>query len=171
MKKLFLVVTVLSLLTSCAKNKSAPDYLLNNKFPRTIQKVEIQSIEGQMLTFGEVLDKHKGKKVVLDFWASWCGDCLSGLPSFQKLQKETTNVDYVLFSLDRSESRWKNAVNKLKIEGDHYFVTNGFESEIADYVDLSWIPRYMILDETGKIIVAKEVNANNDDFRKVLLKK
>ena len=170
MKKLLLVLAALSLLIGCAKNRSAPDYLLNNEFPNTIKEVEIQDVKGKRLTFGEVLDQHKGKKIVLDFWASWCGDCLRGLPSFQKLQKETTNVDYILLSLDRSKGSWKHAINRLNIGGDHYFITNGFKSELAHYVDLGWIPRYMILDETGKIIVAKAVNASDDEFRKILLK-
>lgn len=171
MKKIFvLLVLALNILTSCAQNKSAPDYLLNNEFPNNIKEVKIQTIDGQSVTFGEVLEQHKGKKIVLDFWASWCGDCLRGLPSFQKLQEETTNVDYILLSVDRSETSWKKAITKLKIDGNHYFITDGFKSELANYVDLDWIPRYMILDETGKIIVDKSVNAGDSEFRNILLK-
>ena len=38
------------------------------------------------LSFKEVLSKYKNKTVLIDFWASWCGDCIKGLPKIAELQ-------------------------------------------------------------------------------------
>lgn len=169
MNKVFLIATiVIGTFTSCAQNKSAPDYLENKKFPDSIQQFKLQNTNGELVSFKEVLEKHKGKKVVLDFWASWCKDCLEGLPKLQELQAETSHIDYVFLSLDKTEERWKNAIKKLKIEGDHYFMSEGWKNTLTNYIGLDWIPRYMVLDENGIIIVPKEVKVNGE-FKKLLV--
>ena len=169
MKKIFtLLIIATAIMTGCAQSKSAPEYLLNQTFPDSIQQFKMQNIKGELVAFKDVLESHKGKKVVLDFWASWCKDCLEGLPNLQQLQKETSNVDYVFLSLDKTEVRWKNAITKLNIEGDHYFMAEGWKNTLTNYIGLDWIPRYMILDETGKVIHAKAVKVD-DEFKKILL--
>ena len=170
MKKIItLLVLAASVLTSCAQNKSAPECLLNQIFPDSIQSFKMQNIKIESVAFKEVLEKHKGKKVVIDFWASWCKDCLEGLPKLQELQKETTGVDYVFLSLDKTDDRWKNAITKLNIEGDYYFMAEGWKNTLTNYIGLDWIPRYMILDETGKVIHAKAVKVDSE-FKEKLLK-
>jgi len=170
MKKVILFVTLIfGLLSSCSESKSAPSYLNNKPFPEDIQQYKIQNVNGEMVTLKEILEKHKGKKIVLDFWASWCGDCLTGLPSLQDLQEETKNVDYVFLSVDRSSERWKRAITKFNIQGDHYFFTEGYTNTLTEYVSLDWIPRYMVIDEQGIIIDAKSTRASDKEFRKLLL--
>lgn len=171
MKNAILFVVILfGLLSSCSESKSAPSYLDNKPFPENIQQYKMQNVDGELITLKEVLEKHKGKKVVLDFWASWCRDCLTGLPSLQDLQKETPNVDYVFLSMDRTEDRWKRAINKLNIEGAHYFLPEGWNNVFTDYIGLDWIPRYMVIDEQGKVILAKATRASDKKFKEILLK-
>ena len=170
MKYVFLlVVFAIGSNFGCSQYKSAPKYLLNQKFPDSVAQFKMQNSKGALVTFEEVLEAHKGKKVVLDFWASWCKDCLEGLPELKKLQKETKNVDYVFLSLDRTTDRWKKAVESLAMEGDHYFITEGWENPLTNYINLDWIPRYMILDEEGRVINAKTIKATDRKFRKQLL--
>lgn len=169
MKHIIALIFTIITLTSCAQHKSAPNYLENQKFPDSIQQFKVQNIKGELVSFKEVLELHKGKKVVLDFWASWCKDCIEGLPSLQVLQKETKNVDYIFLSMDKTGERWKKAIEHYKIEGDHYYLAEGWKNTLTNYIGLDWIPRYMILDENGKIIRAKAVKVD-DEFKKMLLK-
>ena len=163
------VLIVFVLQMGCSQNKAAPAYLINQKFPDSIGQVTVKTVAGVNVSLDALLKEHHGKKVVLDFWASWCSDCLKGLPVLKGLQKETKEVVYVFLSLDKTESRWKKALERLKIPGEHYYIADGFDSPLADYVKLDWIPRYMVLDEEGTIINAKAVKASDEKFRTLLL--
>ena len=50
--------------------------------------------EGQEIKFQEIVEKYKGKTILIDVWASWCKDCLEGLPSIKKIQSENKDVVY-----------------------------------------------------------------------------
>ena len=106
-------------------------------------------------TFESILKKHKGKKILIDVWASWCKDCLVGLPDLLKLQSEAPEVVYVFLSLDKTVPRWKRAIEHYQIKGDHYFMMQGNHGEFAKFINLWWIPRYMVVDEKGEIILFK----------------
>ena len=46
----------------------------------------------ETITFEKVLDKHKGKVIVLDVWASWCSDCIKAMPKLKQLQAEYPQI-------------------------------------------------------------------------------
>ena len=171
MKKIFTLLTLtLIIFSSCAQNRPAPEYLINKTFPDSIQAFKIQNVKGESVSLKEILKQHEGKKIVLDFWASWCGDCIKGLPKLKELQSKTTNIDYVFFSLDKTKERWEKSIIKLDIKGDHYFMAEGWKNTLTNYIGLDWIPRYMILDENGTVIYAKAVDAADKEFRALLIK-
>ena len=174
MKKLipFLATLICLISTSCAQFSPAPDHLQDQYFSEEIQQFEVLDQNGNSVSLKSILQNHEGKKVVLDFWASWCKDCRKGMPILQALQTETENVNYVFFSMDKSTERWLNAIVKMNIQGDHYFIKEGWGSnKLTDYLGLDWIPRYLVLDEKGKILLAKAIEADNKELREIVLKK
>ena len=48
----------------------------------------LESIEGVSSSFEEIINTYKGKKILVDVWASWCRDCIEGIPKVKKIQKE-----------------------------------------------------------------------------------
>ena len=44
------------------------------------------NLQGDSVSFKSILEKHKGKTIVLEFWASWCGDCVKAMPKIKELQ-------------------------------------------------------------------------------------
>ena len=160
-----------SFVTSCAQYSSAPSYLENHYFSEEIQRFNVSDLNGNTVSLKQILEQHKGKKCVFDFWASCCKDCRKGMPILQALQTETKdNVVYVFFSVDKSQERWKKAITKMNIKGEHYFIKEGFGSNaLSNYLGLDWIPRYLILDKTGKIVLAKSTNASDQKMRDLLL--
>ena len=104
------------------------------------------------IAFKNILKKHKGKTVVIEVWASWCGDCVKAMPKVKELQTNHPNVDYVFISMDKTADKWKAGIEKHEIKGDHYMANDQMKGVFAMAIDLDWIPRYIIIDNKGKIV-------------------
>lgn len=117
---------------------------------------------GTKLTFREVLYKHKGEKILIDVWASWCKDCIVGFPKLKELQKQFPNVNYVFLSVDRSNPSWKRAIKKYSLKGEHYNLPKGQNNgDFVDFINLGWIPRYLVINEVGEISVFKAIKTSD----------
>ncbi|WP_298896915.1 TlpA disulfide reductase family protein [uncultured Psychroserpens sp.] len=124
--------------------------------------------EGESVTLQSILDSHKGKTVLIDVWASWCRDCIVGLPNLKKLQDEHTEVVYLFLSMDKTQKSWKAGIEKYEIKGEHYFMPSGWDGAFSDFIDLDWIPRYMIVDEDGKIKLFRAVKISDPKIKEHL---
>ena len=90
------------------------------------------------------------------------------MPKVKALQKEYTDVAYVFLSLDRGEDRWKRGIKKYGVEGEHYYMQNQKKCDFADFVNISWIPRYMVINKSGEIVVFNVIEADDDKLIKAL---
>jgi len=124
--------------------------------------------DGKQITLAEILDRNEGETIVVDFWASWCKDCILGMPKLKKLQSDFPEVRFVFLSLDRNETSWKRGIEKYKLEGDHYFMQSGMKGPLGRFVDLDWIPRYMIVDQNREIKIFKAINAGDINIKRIL---
>ena len=105
------------------------------------------SLEGRPISN----DTLRGKVVVLDFWATWCPSCLEALPSFQDLHKrylDKSDVIFVSVSGDDNEARWKNFIQKNRMEWTQYIDMN---RRVSDSFNVRAIPTYVVLDRDGVI--------------------
>ena len=95
------------------------------------------------------LSQFKGKVVLLDFWASWCGPCIGDLGLLRQI-KEKVAAQPVVFlnvSLDANEAAWKQAIAKHEIKGVHVR-----SEQVAQAYNVSGIPRYYLVDPQGVIV-------------------
>ncbi|WP_017733734.1 TlpA family protein disulfide reductase [Nafulsella turpanensis] len=111
---------------------------------------KLATLEGGEMSLEEL----KGKVVYVDFWASWCRPCLGEMPAAKKMKehfKDNPNVAFVYISIDDDENSWREMVEKQAIEGIHLY-SQGWGSQTAqDYV-VQAIPRYVLIDQEGKLI-------------------
>lgn len=156
------VCVLLLAYTVAGQNAPAPTYLGTQDFPDSSRYTLLYSLEGDSVTFGQLLELHRGQKVFIDFWASWCKDCLASLPDYRQLVKKTKtdNVVYLLLSVDKDEDKWRSAIARFDIHGMHYRLATGWKNPLTNYIGLDWIPRYMVLDEQGQVVIAKSVHAD-----------
>lgn len=118
----------------------------------------------------EVLSKHHGKKIVVNVWASWCKDCIVGIPKLKKLQKEYPDVVFVFVSQDKNIFRWKKALKKYQISGDHYYVSGGMNNGFGDFLNSNWIPRYLVVNENGFVDLFKAAKVTDPNIVRALKK-
>ena len=135
------------------------------KFSDKALSEKVYNLNDKVFAFNQVLEQYKGKKVLIDVWAAWCRDCIEGLPKVKKLQDQYPEVAFLFLSVDERVGTWKRAVTRYNIKGDHYNLPKGMKNgDLVDFLNLRWIPRYLVIDETGKIILFKATDASDKDI-------
>lgn len=105
-----------------------------------------------------ILEKYKGKVVYLDVWATWCVPCLSEMANSKKLRNQFIGKDVVFLYLcisSPTESTWQNLIAGHDVEGEHYFLNNAQSAELGREFNISFIPRYLIIDKEGNVANAE----------------
>lgn len=131
-------------------------------------KLLLKDVQGRATSLNRLLEKHKGKVVYLDFWASWCLPCREEMPPSAKLRERYGGKDVVFVYLaynDREDS-WKKAVEQEGLAGvEHcYLITNSKNSAVLERLKLETIPRYLIFDKKGRLA---EFNAPRPSDRQI----
>lgn len=157
MKKMNYILIVLISFFSC--NTTEP-----TQFSEEALNDIFITFKGEEVTFQSILEKHKGKTIVIDVWASWCGDCLKGMPKVKALQKDNKDVAYVFLSLDKGQKAWKKGIKKYDVVGDHYYMQSGWKGAFGKFLDLDWIPRYMVINKASEIVVYDVIEADDKNF-------
>lgn len=142
-----------------AQQNSFSEAALNEKF-LSENNVEI--------SFSEILQQYKGKTVFIDIWASWCKDCIVGMPKVQKLREENPEVVFLFLSLDKEIESWKHGIEKYGVVGENYFIPAGWKGDFCSSIDLDWIPRYMVVNAEGEISLYKAIETNDENLLKEL---
>jgi len=120
--------------------------------------------DGNQVAFQDILKNYKGKTLVIEVWASWCGDCVKAMPKIKELQANNPEVAYVFISMDKTVENWKIGIRKHEIKGDHFMANDQMKGVFGKAIDLDWIPRYIIIDKTGKIVLYRAIET---DFEKI----
>lgn len=126
------------------------------------------TLKGKSTSFKEILEDNKGKTLVIDVWASWCKDCIGGMPKVKDLQKKYKNATYIFLSLDKTQEAWKRGIEKYNVNGQHYFMQSGWKGPFGEFIQLDWIPRYMVVDTKGNIKLFKAIEADDKKIKEIL---
>ncbi|HSD08299.1 TlpA disulfide reductase family protein [Flavobacterium sp.] len=163
MKKIALIF-VAFIAFSCAKAQKT-------EFSKTALSETLLSLDGKQVKFQDILKKQKGKTTVIEVWASWCGDCVKAMPKLKELQANNPNVAYVFLSMDKTPEKWKEGIEKHQLNGyPHFMANDGMKGNFGKAIDLDWIPRYIIIDKKGKIVVYRAIETDFDKINDTLKK-
>ena len=118
-----------------------------------------------------ILDNYKGKAVLIDMWATWCGPCRAGHKAMAPLKEELKgrNIKFIYITPPSSPpTTWLEMIKD--IDGDHYYLTEEQNHYILSHFESEGIPTYAIYDTKGQQTYKSIGFPGNDVIRKELEK-
>jgi thiol-disulfide isomerase/thioredoxin len=118
------------------------------------------------------LSSLKGKYVYIDIWATWCGPCLQEIPFLQEIEKKfhNKNIEFVSISVDEQDQKdkWKTMVSLKGMNGVQLIADKSWESQFVASLGINSIPRFVLIDPTGKIINSNAPRPSDPELVKLL---
>lgn len=117
------------------------------KFGETAPAFTLPDQNGKTVSLADF----RGKYVMLDFWASWCGPCKGELPYLKEIWEQYKDKNFVLLSVtcDKNNEAWKKAITN---EGMNWYHVSAKDTDLLDKYDAQGIPRIVLIDKEGKIV-------------------
>lgn len=118
----------------------------------------LPDLDGQSFSLSSL----RGKYVVLDFWGSWCGWCIKGMPEMKKYYDKYKAKGLEILGIDcnDTETKWKAAVKKHELPWLH--VRNTGKTDVSALYGISGYPTKIVIDKDGKIV--KVVEGESPEF-------
>ncbi len=108
----------------------------------------------------------KGKYVILDFWGSWCGPCISGMPKMKEYyEKYNDKLEFVGIACNDKKENWEKAIKDNQLNWIH-ILNDKSKNDISALYGVMSYPTKFILDKDGKII-GKYTGEGDDFYKKI----
>ena len=122
---------------------------------------------GNQISFSSL----RGKVVLVDVWATWCGPCKAEFPYLKQLEKDIQGkpIQIVSISVDDNEDKekWLEIIKKESLGGIQLFA--GSKDNFSDYYKINTIPRFLVFDKNGKIVTVDAPRPSDPKLKELLL--
>ena len=116
----------------------------------------------------------KGKVVLVDVWATWCGPCRAQTPFFKKMADEMngTDVAFISYSIDdlKDTEKWKKMIVDEKMDWVQLIGEAAFKSQLCVNYKITAIPRFMVFDKKGNIVSIDAPRPSTPELKPLLEK-
>ncbi len=135
-------------LKPAAQRKAAPDFTLEDSRG---EKVKLSS--------------YRGKVVVLDFWATWCGPCKIEIPWFMEFERELKPRGLVVLGVSMDDNGWSVVRPYIEQQKINYRILLGNDQVAGLYGGVDAMPTTFLIDRSGRIAAMHEGLVSKDEFK------
>ncbi len=118
------------------------------------------------------LEDLKGKYVYIDVWATWCGPCRAEIPSLKKVEEKYhgKKIAFVSVSVDAEKDfeKWKKFVTDQALGGIQLYADKSWNSDFIKSFEINSIPRFILIDPSGKVVDANAARPSNPKLQEQL---
>jgi thiol-disulfide isomerase/thioredoxin len=139
LRRLFCLLALLPLYAWAGSVLDPGDKMLNalGKESRSGEKIRV--------------DAHRGKVMVVSFWASWCGPCMQELPVLEGLQKQVSTRRLRVVAINYQESVGLYAQHLKKMQGMQMSLVHDADGSLAEALGVESLPHMFIIDHEGRV--------------------
>ncbi len=130
-----------------SERRTAPDFALKDADGKTVR-----------------LSDYRGKVVVLDFWATWCGPCKIEIPWFVEFQRQHKDQGFEVIGVSMDDDGWEAVKPFAQKLGINYRVVLGNDDAAQAYGGIDALPTTFLIDREGKIAATHVGVASKSDF-------
>ena len=138
----------------------------NNTFDQWIgaeaPDITITTLDGKSI----VLSQFKGKRVVLDFWATWCGPCVKEMPYLERLNNESSRDDLVIIGISKED---ETTIRSFVAQKDVNYSFASSNNLPSPYKDIRAIPTKFFIDRKGIVQSVRVGSLNFDQLKEQAL--
>ena len=140
---------------SQGNSELAKEYLkkaepISTSIGKTVPDFSATDLDGKPIS----IEAYRGKIVLLDFWAVWCGPCVAEMPNVKKVYNtyKDKGFDIIGISLDNDETRLRDFLKENDIPWRQVFDGQGWDSTVPQQYGIRGIPSMWLIDKEGKLI-------------------
>jgi peroxiredoxin len=130
-----------------AKRQNAPDFALKDVNGKTVR-----------------LSDYRGKVVLLDFWATWCGPCKVEIPWFMEFERKYKDRGFAVLGVSMDDDGWQSVKPFIQDIGVNYRVVLGNEQTGDQYGGIEALPTAFLIDREGRVAIEHVGVSSRRDF-------
>lgn len=150
------LVVSLAGLVSCGKARSSKSNL------KEAPNFTLKDANGTNVSLSE----YRGKVVLLNFWATWCGPCKIEIPWFMEFEQQYKNKGFAVLGVAMDDDGWAAVKPYISEKKMNYRVVLGTDSVAREYGGIDSLPTTFVIDQDGRIVTSHIGLINKDDYLK-----
>ncbi|MBK8515006.1 MAG: TlpA family protein disulfide reductase [Saprospiraceae bacterium] len=113
-----------------------------------------------------------GSYTLIDLWATWCQPCIYAMPAlgdiYDKYRYDGLKVVSISLDGEPATEKWKKTIEREHIYWDNYIMPQGFDSDLCRQLDVKAIPRYILLDPEGRIMLENAPGPSDPNLTEIM---